>query len=94
MARSGHNEAMKQAKVSELKASLSAYLADVRRGETIIVCDRNTPIARIVPFEGGADDFKIDEATRPWTDVKKIKGVRPSKPVDVDKLLREMRGDR
>ena len=85
---------MKKTKVSELKSKLSAYLADVRRGETIIVCDRNTPIARIVPFEDGVDDFKIDEATRPWTDVKKIKGVHSSKPINVDKLLREMRGDR
>ena len=85
---------MKQTKVSELKSNLSAYLADVRRGETIIVCDRNTPVARMVPFEDGADDFKIDEATRPWTDVKKIKGVRPSKTIDVDKLLQEMREDR
>ena len=85
---------MRQTKVSELKAKLSTYLAEVRRGETIIVCDRNTPIARIVPVEDGVDDFKVDEATRPWTDVKKIKGVRPSKPIDSDKLLREMRGDR
>ena len=85
---------MKQTKVSELKSKLSAYLADVRRGETIIVCDRNTPIAQIIPFEDGSNDFKIDEATRPWTDVKKIKGVRPSKPIDVDKLLWDMRGDR
>ena len=53
-----------------------------------------TSSARIVPVEDGVDDFKVDEATRPWTDVKKIKGVRPSKPIDSDKLLREMRGDR
>lgn len=41
---------MKSAKVSELKAHLSAYLAEVRRGETVIVCNRNTPIARLVPL--------------------------------------------
>ena len=85
---------MKQAKVSELKSKLSAYLAEVRRGETIVVCDRKTPIARIVPFEDAADDLIIDEATRPLSDLKKIKGVRPTKPIDTGKLLRELRGDR
>lgn len=35
-------------------ARLSAYLRRVRRGETITVLDRETPIARIVPLAGGA----------------------------------------
>jgi antitoxin (DNA-binding transcriptional repressor) of toxin-antitoxin stability system len=48
---SGHNKTMKKAKVSELKARLSSYLADVRRGDTLVVCDRSTPIARRVPME-------------------------------------------
>lgn len=39
---------MRRAKVSELKARLSSYLADVRGGESVLVCDRNTPIARLV----------------------------------------------
>ncbi len=30
------------AKVSELKAKLSGYLAQVRRGATVTVCDRQT----------------------------------------------------
>jgi hypothetical protein len=39
----GHKEAMKQTTVSGLKARLSGYLAEVRSGETVIVCDRKTP---------------------------------------------------
>lgn len=46
---SGHNEAMKQVRIAELKARLSEYLRAVRRGETIAVLDRETPVARIVP---------------------------------------------
>jgi prevent-host-death family protein len=41
------------AKVSELRNGLSDYLARVRRGETVIVFDRDTPIARIEPIAVG-----------------------------------------
>jgi hypothetical protein len=34
---------MNRAKVSQLKAQLSGYLARVRGGESIVVYDRNTP---------------------------------------------------
>src|SRR5262245_22598611 len=40
---------MKQVRIAELKAKLSEYLRDVRRGETIAVLDRETPVAQIVP---------------------------------------------
>jgi len=40
---------MKQVRIAELKARLSEYLRAVRRGETIAVLDRETPVAQIVP---------------------------------------------
>jgi prevent-host-death family protein len=40
---------MKQVRIAELKARLSEYLRAVRRGETISVLDRDTPVAQIVP---------------------------------------------
>lgn len=49
---------MKKASVSELKASLSAYLVGVKRGEEVLVTERGRPIARVVPAigaEGVAD---------------------------------------
>jgi prevent-host-death family protein len=49
MTTSGHNVVMRQIGIAELKARLSEYLRAVRRGETIAVLDRETPIARIVP---------------------------------------------
>ena len=45
----GYNMVMKQTRIAELKARLSHYLRAVRRGETVIVLDRETPVARIVP---------------------------------------------
>jgi prevent-host-death family protein len=41
---------MKQVRIAELKARLSEHLRAVRRGETIAVLDRNTPVAQIVPI--------------------------------------------
>ena len=35
--------------ISELKANLSRYLGEVRRGGEVRVLDRGTPIARLVP---------------------------------------------
>ena len=39
--------------VAELKNNLSAYLARVRAGEEVLVRDRRTPIAKIVPLSSG-----------------------------------------
>lgn len=85
---------MKTAMVSELKSKLSAYLAEVREGASIVVYDRNTPIARLVPFQEETDDLVIIEASAPPAELKRIKGIRPKKPINVDKLLADLRKDR
>ena len=43
---------MKQVRIAELKARLSEYLRAVRRGETVAVFDRETPVAQIIPVHG------------------------------------------
>ena len=67
--------------VAHLETHLSQYLAEVRRGQTVIVYDRSTPIARLVPYE----------PERPMTDLRAIRGVKPRRPVDIVRLLRESR---
>jgi prevent-host-death family protein len=42
---------MKAVRIADLKARLSERLREVRRGRTITVLDRDTPIARLVPYE-------------------------------------------
>ena len=54
MTSSSHNVAMKQVRIAELKARLSQYLRTVRRGESLAVMDRDTPIAQIVPVHEGS----------------------------------------
>lgn len=41
---------MKPAKVSEVKAGLSKYLARVKRGEEVVITERGRPIAKLVPI--------------------------------------------
>lgn len=41
----------KTVNIADLKAQLSAHIQMVRDGEEVVVCDRNVPVARIVPIE-------------------------------------------
>lgn len=91
---SGHDLVMKAAKVSELKARLSFYLAEVRRGETVVVYDRKTPIARVVPYAERIDGIVIEGPRRPVSDLARVQGVSPLAAVDVVDILRESRGPR
>lgn len=85
---------MKRVMISELKAHLSAYLDAVRHGETVEVCDRRTPIARLSPIMEWGDDFYVLSAKRPVSNLKKVHGVPPREKVDVVALLRESRDQR
>ena len=85
---------MTRAKVSDLKAHLSEYLATVRGGKTVIVCDRNTPIARIEPYDTHDAGFVVREPARPARDLRRLRGVHPRRKVDVERLLRASRDER
>jgi len=42
---------MTSVRIAELKSRLSYFLKLVRRGRPVVVMERDTPIARIVPYE-------------------------------------------
>jgi prevent-host-death family protein len=46
---------VKTTNIAELKNRLSFFLDRVRRGETVLVLDRTTAIARIVPVEAPSE---------------------------------------
>lgn len=56
---------MRRTNIGVLKNQLSAYLKLVRNGEEVVVCDRNIPIARILPFRPAStepeDDFAAEQ---------------------------------
>ena len=41
---------MRTVNIAELKNQLSAYITYAKAGETVIIRDRNTNVARLVPF--------------------------------------------
>jgi antitoxin (DNA-binding transcriptional repressor) of toxin-antitoxin stability system len=43
-----YNKPMRTARISELKAKLSANIRFVKNGEEVLIFDRNTPVARLV----------------------------------------------
>ena len=59
---------MKAVGIAKLKARLSEHLKSVRRGRTLTVLDRDTPVARIVPY--AADPVEVRRATRRLRDLK------------------------
>ncbi len=54
---------MTSVKIADLKAHLSQHLRKVRRGRSLTVLDRETPIARIVPIDAKTP-LEIRRATR------------------------------
>ena len=84
---------MNHVKIAELKTNLSAFLSKVRNGETIVVCDRSTPIARLAPYDA-ADDLVVERALDSARNARTIRPVKLLKAVDVDRILSETRTDR
>jgi prevent-host-death family protein len=95
MTSSGHNVAMREVRIAELKARLSEYLRIVRGGETISVLDRETPVARIVPVT----ERVALRVRKPAPGAPTPNRVRLPKPANlgidiVDLLLEERQGHR
>lgn len=76
-------------KIAELKAHLSRHLQAVREGGEVVVLDRKTPIARIVPYQLPGPKLIVREPTRPFGSVKIPP--HPRKRVDSVKALLEDR---
>lgn len=47
---------MRSVNVAELKNRLSKYLRFAKRGEEIVIRDRNLPVAKLVPFPADGTD--------------------------------------
>ena len=65
---SSHTMVMRQVRIADLKARLSEHLRSVRNGNALTVLDRDTPIARIVPYS--AQPLEIRKAKRRLRDLK------------------------
>ena len=78
---------MSDVRIADLKARLSEHLRAVRNGGTVTVLDRDTPVARIVPYS--APPLEIRKAKRRLRDLKLP--AKPAKRTDSTALLVEDR---
>jgi prevent-host-death family protein len=80
--------------IAELKSRLSEYLRVVKRGGAVIVLDRDTPVARLVPIDRQAPGLQVRRPGR----ASKIQDVELPPPLalpfDMVELLKEERGNR
>lgn len=77
---------MKKASITETKNRLSALLEVVKRGETVLIMDRDKPVARLEPVTAETDEEiegwlreleRTGLAKRPKTHPSKIKLTGP-----------------
>lgn len=85
-----------EVKIADFKSHLSEHLRSVRNGQEIIVKDRQTPIARVVPYTQPRKRLVTIPPTRSLKELDRISVSRPKKlrPGDVDRALRWVRSDR
>ena len=72
---------MRVVQIAELKNQLSAYLRKVKKGEEIVINDRKTPIAKIVPL--ASFDLTSEEKELIAEGIL----IPPTKPWDPDKFF-------
>jgi prevent-host-death family protein len=87
---------MNSVRVADLKSRLSEHLRKVRAGQSVTVFDRNTPIARIVPYE---EEGALLTVRRPLAGSPPIKQIPLPPPLRIRTdivalLLKERQGDR
>lgn len=88
---SGYDMVMRQVRIAELKARLSEYLRAVRRGETIAVLDRDTPVAQLVPIPARAQ-LRVRKPSPRTPPPNRVHLPKPAKlTIDVVQLLLEER---
>ena len=96
MTRSDYYMTMTGIRIADLKSRLSEHLRKVRAGSSLTILDRDTPIARIVPWKAGDGSLKL---RAPLPGAPKLQRVPLPPPLrlrgDIVQLLMEERqGDR
>lgn len=87
---------MNGVRVADLKSRLSEHLRKVRTGRSVTVLDRNTPIARIVPYEESGSSLTVRS---PLSSAPSLKHMSLPPPLKLRRdivtlLLEERQGER
>jgi len=97
--RSGHNNSMKsKVGIAEFKAHLSEYVRAAQKGKEIIIKDRDTPVAKLVPIDGlRTAPPAIIRATRSMAEFERMIDEAPDPPripaEAIDRAIEETRKD-
>ena len=89
---SGHAMVMKTTRIAELKARLSHFVALARRGERVVVYDRDTPVAELLPFVKGPHRLTVGEPKAGGPKIHEVP-LPPPLPLDID-IVAFLREDR
>jgi prevent-host-death family protein len=83
---------MKNVKIADLKARLSQHLREVRRGHPLIVLDRDTPVACLVPYSRESEPLVVRQPLRKYRSLQRVPIPPPLKlDIDIVSLLIEER---
>ena len=96
MTRYDYHMTMTGIRIADLKSRLSEHLRKVRAGSSLTILDRDTPIARIVPWKAGDGPLKV---RGPLPGAPKLQRVPLPPPLRlrgdiVEILMEERQGDR
>jgi antitoxin (DNA-binding transcriptional repressor) of toxin-antitoxin stability system len=96
LTRSDYGMTMTTVRIADLKSRLSEHLRSVRAGRTLTILDRDTPIARIVPWKHAEGMLRLRP---PLPRAPKLQRVPLPSALAfggdiVDVLLHERQGDR
>ena len=84
---------MKSVKIAQLKDNLSRYLRAAERGASVVVTDRDRPVAQLVPIPSD-EGFEIQPASRPFASLRDRRYARTRRALDSLSLLLAERGAR
>ncbi len=77
---------MKKVGIADLKAHLSGHLRTVKKGATLLVMERGTPVARIVPAGSAQGGLVTRPPTRELSSVRQLLKRLPPLALPVDSL--------
>lgn len=89
---------MTRVNIAKLKAQLTYYIRSAKNGEEVVVFDRQTPVAKVIPWKGVEKNRLVTR--KPLKDPKKLSQLfdfnqKPVKrKIDSLSILLEMRNKR
>jgi prevent-host-death family protein len=82
----GYHVVMKRVGIADLKAHLSGHLRAVKKGEPLLVMDRGTPVARLLPAADPSGGLVTRPPTRDLKAVRQLLKRLPPLDLPVDSL--------